>query len=245
MPISSEPAERAEGWLYNAVLYKRFEHLQISVSTGESWNQSSTNIERTTVIKVHDTTPHVGECVYVCVYIYMVCVFIYTSNVYMCLCVHTYTHRCVFVSSVAQSCPTLYDPMNCSMPSFPVHHQLLEPIHTHVHCVSDAIQPPHPLSSPSPPVFNLSWETGYFPMSRFFATGGQSIGISASASVLSTNIQDWFPLGCTGWVSLQSKGLSMSLLQHHSSKASICQCSAFFSPTLPSIHDYWKNHSLD
>ena len=121
MPISSEPAERAEGWLYNAVLYKRFEHLQISVSTGESWNQSSTNIERTTVIKVHDTTSHVGECVYVCVYIYMVCVFIYTSNVYMCLCVHTYTHRCVFVSSVAQSCLTLYDPMHCSLPGSSVH----------------------------------------------------------------------------------------------------------------------------
>ena len=63
-------------------------------------------------------------------------------------------------------------------------------------------------------------------MSKFFASGGQSIGASASASVLSMNIQDWFPLGLTGWISLQSKGLK-SLLQHHSLKASILQCSAF------------------
>ena len=64
-------------------------------------------------------------------------------------------------------------------------------------------------------------------MSQFFASGGQSIGVSASASVLPMNIQDWFPLGWTGWISLQSAGLS-SLLHHHSSKASILQRSAFF-----------------
>ena len=66
-----------------------------------------------------------------------------------------------------------------------------------------------------------------FLMSQFFASGGQSIRVSASASVLPMNIQDWFPLGLTGWIFLQSKGLS-SLLQHHSSKASVLQCSAFF-----------------
>ena len=87
--------------------------------------------------------------------------------------------------------------------------------------------------------------SGSFPRSQFFASGGQSIGVSASASVLSMNIQDWFPLELTGWISLQSRGFS-SLLQHHSSKASVIQCSAFFIvPTLISIHDYWKNHSLD
>ena len=78
------------------------------------------------------------------------------------LCVHTYTHRCVIVNSVAQSCPTLYDPMDCSMPGFPVHHQLLEPIQTHVHSVSDAIQPPHPLSSPSPPSSIFPEKQGLF-----------------------------------------------------------------------------------
>ena len=69
--------------------------------------------------------------------------------------------------------------------------------------------------------------SGSFPMSLFFASGSQSIGISVSASVLPKNIQDWFPLGWTGWISLHSKGLK-SLLQHHSSKASILQRSASF-----------------
>ena len=66
------------------------------------------------------------------------------------------------LSSVAQLCPTLCNPMDCSMPSFPVHHQLLELVQTHVHWVGDAIQPSHPLSSPSPPTFNLSQHQGLF-----------------------------------------------------------------------------------
>ena len=70
--------------------------------------------------------------------------------------------------------------------------------------------------------------SGSFPMSQFFTSGSQSIGVSASTSVLPMNIQDWCPLGWTGWISLQSKWLSKSLLQHHSSKASILLCSAFF-----------------
>ena len=69
--------------------------------------------------------------------------------------------------------------------------------------------------------------SGSFPMGQLFPWGGQSLGASASALVLPVNIQDWSPLGWTGWISLQSKGLS-SLLQHHSSKTSILQCSAFF-----------------
>ena len=111
-------------------------------------------------------------------------------------------------SSVAQSCLTLCDPIDCSMPGFPVHHQLLEFTQTHVHWVHDAIQPSHPLSSPSFPVLNLSQHQGLFQWVSFFASGGQSIGVSASASVLPMNIQDWFPLGWAGWISLQSKGLS-------------------------------------
>ena len=111
-------------------------------------------------------------------------------------------------SSVAQSCPTLCDPMNCSMPGLPVYHQLPESTQTHVHRVSDAIQPSHPLSSPSPPALKSLPASRSFPMSQFFTWGGQSIGVSASASVLPMNIQDWSPLGRTGWISLQSKGLS-------------------------------------
>ena len=108
-------------------------------------------------------------------------------------------------SSVVQSCLTLCDPMDCSTPGFPVLHQLLELSQTHVCQVSDAIQPSRPLSSPYLQSFPAS---GSFQMSQFFAWGGQDIGVSASASVLSVNIQDSFPLGWTGWISLQSKGLS-------------------------------------
>jgi len=110
-------------------------------------------------------------------------------------------------SSVTQSCPTLWDPMNGSTPGLPVHHQLPEFIQTHVHWVDDAIQPSHPLSSPSPPGPNLSQHQS-FPMSQRFTSGGQSIGVSASTSVLLMNTQDWSPLGWTGWIFLQSKGLS-------------------------------------
>ena len=111
-------------------------------------------------------------------------------------------------SSVSQSCPTLYDPMIRSTPGLPVHHHLPEFTRTHVHRVIDAIQPSHPLLSPSLLAFNLSQHQGLFPMSQFFSSGGQSIGVSASASVLPMNTQDWSPLGWTGWNSLQSKRLS-------------------------------------
>ena len=111
------------------------------------------------------------------------------------------------VSSVAQSCLTLCDPMDCSTLGLPVRHQLLELAQTHVHPVGDASQPSHPLSSPSPPAFNLAQHQS-LQMSQFFTSGGQSIAVAATASVLPMNIRDWFPLGWTGWISLQSKGLS-------------------------------------
>ena len=97
--------------------------------------------------------------------------------------------------------------MDCSMSGFPIHHQFLELAQTHVHWVGDAIQPSHLLSSPSPPSFNLSQHQGLFQWVSSLH-GGQSIGALASASVLPMNIQDWFPLGWTGWISLQSKGFS-------------------------------------
>ena len=89
-------------------------------------------------------------------------------------------------SSVAQSCPTLCDPMNRSMPGLPVHHQLPEFTQTHVHRVSDAIQPSHPLSSLYPPPLNLFQHQGLFKC-QLFISGGQSIGVSASTSVLPKN----------------------------------------------------------
>ena len=110
-------------------------------------------------------------------------------------------------SSVTQLCPTLCDPMNCSTPGLPVHDQLPEFIQIHVHWVGDAIQPSHLLLSPSPPAPNPSQHQS-FPMSQLFAWGGQSTGVSALASFLPMNTQDWFPLEWTGWISLKSMGLS-------------------------------------
>ena len=112
------------------------------------------------------------------------------------------------VSSVTQSCSTLCDPMDCSMPGFPVLHQLLELAETQVHWVGDAIQPSHLLVIPFSSCLQSFPASGYFPMSQFFASGSQSIGVSASASVLLMNTQDWSPLGWTGWISLQSRGLA-------------------------------------
>ena len=87
--------------------------------------------------------------------------------------------------------------------------------------------------------------SGSFQMSQLFASGGQSIGVSASASVLPMNIQDWFPLGWTGWNSLLSKGVSrvFSNSTAHKHQSFSAQLSLY--PTLTSIHDYWKNHSFD
>ena len=108
------------------------------------------------------------------------------------------------VSSVAQFSLTFSDPMDCSTADFPVHHQLPDLAQTHIHWISDAIQPSHPLSSPSPTAFNLSQHQGIFQWVSSLATsGGQS-----SASVLPMKIQHWFPLWLTGLISLQSKGLS-------------------------------------
>ena len=92
-------------------------------------------------------------------------------------------------TSVSQSCPTLCDLMNHSTPGLPVHHQLLESTQTHVHRDSDAIQPSHPLSSFSSCLQSFP-ASGSFQMIQFFTSGGQSIGVSASVSVLPKNIQD-------------------------------------------------------
>ena len=101
-----------------------------------------------------------------------------------------------FSCSVMSDCSR----MHCSKPGFPVLCQLPELVQTQVHWVGDAIQPSHPLSSPS--VFSLSQHQGLFKW-----LSGQSIGASPSASILPMNIQGWFPLGFTGWISLLSKGL--------------------------------------
>ena len=84
-----------------------------------------------------------------------------------------------------------------------------------------------------------------FPMTQFFASGGQSIGASTSASILSMHIHIWFPLGLAGLISLQSKGLSRIFSNTTVQKHQFLLCSTFFMVQLTSIHDYWKNHSFD
>ena len=126
--------------------------------------------------------------------------------------------------------------MDCSTPGFPVLHHLLELAKTHIHWISNDIQPSRsliPFTS-----FLQSFPTsGSFPVSWLFTSSSQSTEASTSASLLSMNIQDWFPLVLTGLISLQSKGLSLkSLLQQHSLKASVLQHSAFFMAQLS--HSY-------
>ena len=118
-------------------------------------------------------------------------------------------------------------PWNYSTSDFPVHHHLLGLAQAHVQRVGDAIQTSHLLSFPFL-WLQSSPASGSFPLSQFFTSSGQIIG--TSASVLPMNIQDWLSLLLTGWISLQSKGLSKSLLQHHSS---IIWHSAFFMVQLP------------
>ena len=107
----------------------------------------------------------------------------------------------------------------------------------------------HPTSSSSVIPFYSRLQSfpasGSFPMSQFFASGGQRIGVSALTSDLPMNIQDWSPLGWTGWISLQSKGLSRVFSNTTVQKHQFFGVQHFYSSTLTSIHDYWKNHSFD
>ena len=145
---------------------------------------------------------------------------------------------CVYISSVVQSCPTLCDPMNCSTPGLPVHRQLQEFTQTHVHRVGDAIQPSHPLSSPSPPapippsIRDFSTEsTLHMRWPKYWSFSFSIIPSKESPGLISFRM-DWLDL-------LAVQGILKSLLQHHSSKASILQRSDFF--TVQLSHPYMTN----
>ena len=127
------------------------------------------------------------------------------------------------VSQFSRSVSDLLQPHGLQHARLPCPSQLLELTQTHVLQVSGTIQPSHPLSFPSSPALNLSQHQGLFKWVSYSHQGDQSIGVSASTSVLPKNTQNWFPLEWTGWISLLK-----SLLQHHSSKASILRHSAFF-----------------
>ena len=140
---------------------------------------------------------------------------------------HTSTYTSTFqFSSVAQSCLTLYNPMDCSTPGLPVHHQLLEFTQTHVHWVDDAIQPSHPLSSPSPPALSLSQHQGFPNESALRIRWPKYWSFSFNISPFNEHSglipfrMDWLDF-------LAVQGTLKSLLQHHSSKASILRRSAF------------------
>ena len=135
--------------------------------------------------------------------------------------------------SVAQSCPTLCDPMNRSTPGLPVHHQLLEFTQTHIHRVSDAIQPSHPLSSPLPPTPKPSQHQSLFQTLCMRWPKNWSFSFSIIPSNEHPGLisfrMDWLDL-------LAVQGTFKSLLQHHSSKASVLQLSAFFIVQLSHPH---------
>ena len=112
-------------------------------------------------------------------------------------------------SSVTQLCPTLCDPMNRSTPGLPVHHQLPEFIQAHVHWVGDAIQLPHPLSSPSPPAPNPSQHQGLFQWINSLHEVAKVLEFQLQHQSFQWTPRTWgWALGWTGWISLQSKGLS-------------------------------------
>ena len=143
-------------------------------------------------------------------------------------------------SSVTQSCPALCDPMGCSMPGFPIHHQLLEPTQT-MSIVS--VMPSNHLILCRPLLLlpSIFPSVRVLPVNQFFTSGGQSIKVSALASSPSNEYSGLISFGIDWLDVLAVQGTLKSLLQHHSSK----MFSFLYGPTLTSIHDYWKNHSLD
>ena len=134
--------------------------------------------------------------------------------------------------------------MNCSMPGHPVHHQLQEFTQTHVksswwcHLAISSSVVPFSFCPQSLPA------SGSFPMSQSFIWGGQSIGVSALASVLPMNTQDWSPLGWTGWIPCSPRDAQESSPTPQFKSINSSVFSFLHSPTLTSIHDHWKNHSL-
>ena len=148
-------------------------------------------------------------------------------------------------SSVTQSCPTLCDLMDCSTPGFPIHYQLPEPTQTHVHWVGDAIQPSHPLSSPSPLAFNLSQYKGLFQWVSSLHQMAKVLQLQLQHQsfqwIFRTDFfQDWLVGSpCSPRQSQESSPTP----QFKSINSSVL--SFLYSPILTSIHDHWKNHSFD
>ena len=148
-------------------------------------------------------------------------------------------------SSVAQSCPTLCDPMNRSTPGLPVHHQLLEFTQTHVHRVSDAIQPSHPLMSPSPPAPSPSQHQGLFQCVTSSHEVAKVLKFQPQHHSFQRNPRaDVLQNGLVGSPCSPRDSQEPSPTLHFKSINSLA-LSFLHSPNFTSIHDHWKNHSLD
>ena len=156
-----------------------------------------------------------------------------------------YVSCSVQFSSVAQLCPTLCDPMNCSTPGLPVHHQLLEFTQTHVHRVSDAIQPSHSLSSPSPPAPNPSQHQSLFQWVKSSHEVAKVLEFQLQHHSLQRNPRvDLYQNGLVGSPCTPRDSQESSPTPQFKSINSSA-LSFLHSLTLTSIHDHWKNHSLD
>ena len=142
---------------------------------------------------------------------------------------------------VAKSCLTLCDHLDCITPGFPVLYHLPEFAQTHVHWVSDAISSSFTHFSSYPQSLPAS---GSFPVSQLFPSGGQRIGASVLASVFPMNIQSWFPLGWTGWISLMPKDSQEPSPAPQFKNINSSVLSLLYGPTLTSTHDYWKKTRL-
>ena len=180
-------------------------------------------------------------CMCVCAFLFLCyLIMLHVKWIYEYICSNIAGTSAQF-SSVNQSCPILCDPMNGSTPGLPVHHQPPEFTQIHLHRVSDAIQPSHPRSFPSPPAPQSLPALNTFPMSQLFTWGGQSTGASALASFLPKKTQGWSPSEWTGWISLQSKGLSRvfsntTLQKHQFFGTQLSSQSNFHIPQLYSLH---------
>ena len=146
-------------------------------------------------------------------------------------------------SSVAQSCPTLCNSMNHSTPDLPVHHQLPESLQTHVHWVGDAIQPSHPLYSPSPPALDLSQHQGLFKCVHSSHQVAKVLEFSFNISPSNEHPELISFRMLIGYPCSPRDSQESSPTPQFKSTNSL-QFSFLYSPTLTSIHDYWKNHSL-
>ena len=145
-------------------------------------------------------------------------------------------------SLVAQSCLTLCDPMDCNTLGLPVHHQLLEFTQTQVHWVGDAIQPSHPLSSPFPPTFDLSQHQGLF---KWVSTSHQ-VGKVLESQLQHQSFQWIFRTDFLyNGPPCRQRDSQVSSSTPQFKSINCCVLNFLYSPTLTSIHDYWKNHSCD